>query len=91
MSIDVHVSAMLRHLCGGRSSFAAEGKSIREVAEAISHDYPGFAELVLQPDGSIQKGMLVSLNGEMIQPISGGEIAVKSGDKILILSAVAGG
>ena len=91
MSIDVHVSAMLRNRCGGKSSFAVEGKSIRELVEAISREYPGFAERVLQPDESIQKGVLVSLNGEMIQPNSGGEMALKSGDKVFFLSAVAGG
>ena len=87
----MHISAMLRNRCGGRSNFAVEGKTIREVVEAISREYPGFAEGVLQPDGSIQKGVLVSLNGEMVPLHSGGETAVKSGDKVFFLSAVAGG
>ena len=91
MTIDVHVSAMLRNRCGGRSTFAIEGNSIRELAEAIDRDYPDFSESVLQPDGSVQNGVLVSLNGEMLQPDSGGETAVQPGDKVFFLKAVAGG
>ena len=91
MSVDVHVSALLRNRCGGISTFAVEGNSIRELAEAIDREYPGFAGSVLQPDGAIQNAVLVSLNGEMLPPHSGGEMAVKSGDTVFFLSAIAGG
>ena len=91
MAVDVHVSALFRNRCGGRGDFAVEGKSIRELVEAINREYPGFAGSILQPDGSIQKGVLVSMNGEMVPPQSGGEMAVKSGDTVFFLSAIAGG
>ena len=66
MSVDVHVTAMLRNRCGGKSAFAAEGTSIRDLIEAIDREFPGFGEGILQPDGTIQNGILVSINGEMI-------------------------
>ena len=91
MSVDVHVSAMLRSQAGAKSDFAIEGKSISELVEAIDSEYPGFIERILQPDGSIQKGVLVSINDELVQPLSGGEMTVQSGDKVYFLSAFAGG
>ena len=91
MAVDVHVSALLRKRCGGRGNFAVEGKSIRELVEAINREHPGFSESVLQPDGSLQNDVLVSINGEILQARSGGDTAVQSGDKIYFLSAFAGG
>jgi molybdopterin synthase sulfur carrier subunit len=90
MAVDVHVAAMFRSMSGGKGNLTVEGKSIRELAEAIDREYPGFAERVLQPDGSIQSGVLVSLNGNLVQS-NPGDTKVQSGDKVYFLSAFAGG
>lgn len=91
MAIEVHVSAILRNRCGGRSTFAVEGKTIQELAEAIDRAHPGFAESMILPDGSIRKEVLISINGELLHPGAGGKAAVQSGDKVHFLSAIAAG
>jgi molybdopterin converting factor small subunit len=91
MSIDVHVSAILRSRCGGKGNFSIEGDTVRALARAIDGEYPGFAESVLQPDGSIQSKVLVSINGELLQSTMVADTAVKPGDKVFFLSAIAGG
>lgn len=91
MNVDVHVSALLRSGSGGQGSFALQGNTIRELAEAIDLEYPGFSKSLMHPDGYIQKGILISLNGEMLPPGSGADTAVKEGDKVIFLKALAGG
>ena len=91
MTVNVHVSAMLRNRCGAQGNFSAEAKSIRELVEAIDREHPGFTGIVLRPDGSIQKEVLVSINGELIHPHTAVDTALQAGDKVYFLSAFAGG
>ena len=91
MSVDVHVSAVLRNQSGAKGNYEVEGRSIREVVEAIDNEHPGFSQGILQPDGSVQQGVLISINGEILSSHSAGEKSVQSGDKVHFLSAFAGG
>jgi molybdopterin converting factor small subunit len=91
MTTDVYVSVVLRDHCGGKSSFALDGKSVREIVEAIDHEYPGFREHVVAPDGSIVAGARVSVNGQDVASIGGADAPVKQGDRVYLLYAIAGG
>ena len=91
MSVDVQISAILRKRCGEKSSFTVEGNTIGELAEAIDREHPGFTESMIQPDGSIQKGVLISINGELLHPQNGGKATVQPGDQVHFLSAIAAG
>lgn len=91
MSVNVQIAAILRSRCGGKSSFAVEGSSIRELVDAINSEFPDFAESMLEPDGSMKESVLISINGELLPPGVDSETAVIAGDKVFFLSAFAGG
>jgi molybdopterin converting factor small subunit len=91
VAIDVHVSAFIRNLSGGKANFHVEGGSIGEVVEAIDREHPGFAESVLDAAGSVCDGVLISLNGEMLRSSPVSETPVQAGDKVFFLAPIAGG
>jgi MoaD family protein len=89
--VDVRLPTVLRAQAGGRSSLVVEGSTIGDVLRSMIAEHPGMAGQVLNEDGTLHRFVNVYVNDDDIRYLSALDTAVKDGDQITILPAVAGG
>ena len=90
-TIEVRVTAVLQKLTGGQKTIEATGATVGEVLEDIDRRFPGFRAQMYGEDGKLHRFVNIYLNDEDIRYTGGVDTAVKQGDVIDILPALAGG
>ncbi len=90
-AIQVRVTAVLQKHTGGQKAVDASGTNVREVLEDMESRFPGFKAQMYGPDGKLHRFVNVYLNDEDIRYTGGVETALKQGDVLDILPALAGG
>lgn len=90
-TINVRVTAVLQKVTGGQKTVAASGANVAQVFEDIDAKYPGFKAQVYGPDGKLHRFVNIYLNDEDIRYTGGVDTAVKAGDTLDVLPALAGG
>ncbi len=91
MPVEVRLPTLLRPHAGGQASVEVEGTTVAEVLRSLESRYPGMAGQVLAEDGSLHKFVNVYVNDDDVRYLSVLDTAVKEGDEVSILPAVAGG
>ncbi len=91
MASTVRIPTPLRKLTAGKAEVDIEGGSIREVFENLEGEYAGLRAKVFDDAGEIRRFIIVTVNGEDVRYLDGANTAVKSGDEISIVPAIAGG
>jgi len=71
----------------GAERLVVPGRTARECIWAIERDHPGFAPLIFDEDGSLQRFARLFVNGEP----AAAETPLGDGDVLTILAALAGG
>ena len=89
MAIDVRVTANMQTHLGGRS-IEANGNNVRDLLADIDGRFPGFHDMVMT-DGEIHRFVNIYLNDEDIRFLDQLDTALKDGDVVSILPALAGG
>ena len=90
-TIQVRVTAVLQKLTNGQKVVEAAGGTVAAVLSDIDVRYPGFKGHVYGEDGKLHRFVNIYLNDEDIRYTGGPETAIKSGDVLDILPALAGG
>lgn len=90
-TIQVRVTAVLQKVTGGQKTVEATGSTVAEVFDDIETRYPGFKAQVYGPDGKPHRFVNIYLNDEDIRYTGGVETAIKAGDVLDVLPALAGG
>lgn len=90
MAITVRIPTPLRTLTGGKDEVAAAGKTLRELIEDLEKNYPGLKERLCDEKG-IRRFVNVYQNEEDVRFLDGLDTAVKDGDAISVVPAIAGG
>ena len=90
-SIQVRVTSVLQKLTGGAKSVSASGATVAAVLEDIDGRFPGFRKQMFGEDGKLHRFVNIYLNDEDIRYTGGPETAIKVGDVLDILPALAGG
>ena len=90
MTVEVKVTANLQKMVGGKRSVEAEGASVRELLDDLESRYPGFKGQIVT-DGQIHRFANIYLNDEDIRFLDKLDTALKEGDTLSILPALAGG
>ena len=91
MSVTVRIPSPLRRITNGQDQVNAEGAIVGEVIAFLDRQFPGMKERLCDENGQLRKFVNVYVNGEDVRLLEGLNTAVKCGDKISILPAVAGG
>jgi MoaD family protein len=91
MSIQVKIPTVLRKHTDGNALLDASGSTIRELINDVGGRYPDFREQVVGKDGELHRFINVYANDEDVRYLQGLDTAVKDGDTVAILPAVAGG
>jgi molybdopterin synthase sulfur carrier subunit len=91
MPVRVRVPTPLRRFTAGNGEVAAAGTSIKEVINDLESRHPGMRERLLDDKGEIRRFVNIYLNGDDVRFLDQLNSAVKDGDDISIVPAIAGG
>lgn len=91
MSVKVRIPTPLRTLTGERDEILATGGTVRAVLDDLERQCPGIKDRVLDDKG-VRRFVNIYLNDEDdIRFLDGLDTAVKPGDALQIVPAIAGG
>ena len=91
MAVKVRVPTPLMKLTDNQSEVAAEGATISEILNNLESQFTGIKERICDENGTPRRFINIYLNEEDIRFLDGESTAVKDGDEISIIPAIAGG
>ena len=91
MAIEVKIPTILRTYTGGAKTVEAEGADIDALLLDLDAKHPGLRGRLIQEDGSLHRFVNVYVNDEDVRFTGSLATALKDGDAVTILPAVAGG
>jgi molybdopterin synthase sulfur carrier subunit len=91
MAIKVLIPTPLRNLTKEQDTVEANGKTIGDLIADLEKRHPGLKERLCDDKGEIRRFVNVYLNQEDIRFKEGRQTAVKDGDEVSIVPAIAGG
>ena len=87
----VRIPPTLRDAVGGAREVDASGSTVRELLADLAERFPGLGSQVLEHGNEIAPFVNVYVNNEDIRFQQNEETAVKDGDELSIIPAIAGG
>lgn len=91
MSITVTLPAVLARLAEGNKAIRADGRTVGDVVQALAERYPSLASRIRDGAGQPYPFVVYYLNDEDIRLSDGFASAVKEGDEVTLVPAIAGG
>ena len=91
MPVRVRIPTPLRPITKGAPEVSAKGENVGELIEDLERQFPGLRERLMDEGGEIRRFINVFMNDEDIRFLKGKETALKDGDEISIVPAIAGG
>jgi len=89
--VTVLIPQPLRSLTGNLSKVSGDGATLESLVANLEGLYPGMRERVLDESGQLRRFVNVYVNGDDVRFIDGLKTALKDGDEVSIVPAVAGG
>lgn len=90
MAATVRIPTPLRNQTGGKDVVAAEGATIQDVIDNLEAQHPGIKDKLVDDKG-VRRFVNIFVGDEDIRFMDGINTAVKDGDEISIIPAIAGG
>ncbi len=91
MSVKVRIPTPLQKLTAGQAEVQIEATTIQNLVVALEKNYPGMKERLCDENGKIRRFVNVYVNEEDIRFLAQEASALKAGDEISIVPAIAGG
>lgn len=91
MAITVRIPQPLRGLTGNLSTVDASGGDLGACIQQLEHTYPGMQQRLMDETGQIRRFVNIYINGDDVRFLDGLGTALKDGDEVSIVPAVAGG
>jgi molybdopterin synthase sulfur carrier subunit len=91
MAITVRIPTPLRNLTNGEETVEASGATVVAVIDDLQAKFPGLKERICDENGQVRRFVNFYLNDEDIRFKDGQDTAVKDGDELSIIPAIAGG
>ena len=91
MSIRVQIPAPLRSMTGGADEVQVEAKDVAALVEALEAKHKGLNDRLCDPAGELRAYVRVFVNEEDVRFLDGKKTALKAGDTVAIVPAIAGG
>ena len=89
--IKVRIPTPLRPLTRGQGEVEAKGASVAEVLANLDSMHPGLKQRLYDETGELRRFVNIYVNEEDIRFLKGKETALKEGDEMSIVPAIAGG
>lgn len=87
----ISIPTPLRQFTNGQDSVALEGGTVGELLDALTLQFPGLKQHLLNDEGKLRSFVNVYLNDEDIRYLQKTASPVKDGDSITIIPSIAGG
>ena len=91
MSVKVRIPTPLQKLTQEKPEVEINGRNIRDVIDQLDKSYPGIKQRICDENGNVRRFVNIFLNEEDIRFLKKEETAVKDGDEVSIVPAIAGG
>ena len=91
MAIEVKIPTILRTYTDGAKSVQASGDTLAQLLDTLDADHPGLKGRLVTDDGGLHRFVNVYVNDEDVRFTGSLGTALKDGDSVTILPAVAGG
>ncbi len=90
MSIRVQIPTPMRQYTQGQASVEAAGATVQDVLDDLGQRFPAITQRLFE-NGQVRRFVNIYLNDEDIRYLDNLGSAVKDGDELSIIPAVAGG
>jgi len=91
MPVRVQIPGPLRSLTGGAEEVEVEAKDVAGLIEALEGRHKGLRDRLCDGSGELRSYVRLFLNEEDIRFLDGKSTALKAGDTVAIVPAIAGG
>jgi molybdopterin converting factor small subunit len=91
MAIQVLIPTPLQKFTGDQATVSLEASSVDELIVALDGSFPGLKERLCDEQGKLRRFLNVYVNSEDVRFLDNQATALKEGDEVSIVPAVAGG
>lgn len=91
MAILVRIPTPLLQFTKNQSEVNASGATVQAVLDDLERDFPGLRSRLCDEGGALRKFINFYVNDEDIRFMDGEKTALKDGDELAIIPAIAGG
>lgn len=91
MAVKVRIPAPLQSLTGGAAEVEVQGKTVREVIDALERNYAGIKARLCDENGELRRFVNVFVNDQDIRFLQGLDTELGENDEVSIIPAIAGG
>jgi molybdopterin synthase sulfur carrier subunit len=89
--VQVRIPTPLRKYTGGAEAVQAEGTTVAGLVADLDKRHPGIRERICDESGAVRRFVNIFVNGEDIRFLQNLDTAVKAGDEVSVVPAIAGG
>jgi molybdopterin synthase sulfur carrier subunit len=89
--VQVRIPTPLRKYTGGAEAVQAEGTTVAGLVTDLDKRHPGIRERICDESGAVRRFVNIFVNGEDIRFLQNLDTAVKAGDEVSVVPAIAGG
>jgi molybdopterin synthase sulfur carrier subunit len=87
----VRIPTPLRKYTGGAEAVQADGSTVGALVADLDKRHPGLRDRICDETGAVRRFVNIFVNGEDIRFLQNLDSAVKAGDEVSIVPAIAGG
>jgi molybdopterin synthase sulfur carrier subunit len=91
MPVTVRIPTPLRSIAKGHTDVQVKGDTVMDVVDDLERQFPGLRERLIDEGGELRRFVNIYVNQEDIRFLGGKETALKDGDEVAIVPAIAGG
>jgi sulfur-carrier protein len=91
MPVTVRIPTPLRSITKGIAEVPAKGETVDDVMQDLERQYPGLRERLVDEKGELRRFINLYVNEEDVRFLQGRTTALKDGDTVSIVPAIAGG
>ena len=91
MSVLVRIPTPLRTLTKGSAEVQAKGATVDDLVQDLERQFSGLRERIMDDKGELRRFVNIYVNEEDVRFLEGKKTALKEGDTVSIVPAIAGG
>jgi molybdopterin synthase sulfur carrier subunit len=87
----VRIPTPLRKYTGGAEAVQADGATVAAIVADLDKRHPGIRDRICDESGAVRRFVNIFVNGEDLRFLQNLDTAVKAGDEVSVVPAIAGG
>jgi sulfur-carrier protein len=91
MAVLVRIPTPLRSLTKGQAEVQVAADNVADLIDDLEKQFPGIKERLVDEGGEVRRFINFYINEEDVRFLQGSKTAIKAGDQVSIVPAIAGG